>query len=141
MLSYKEYINEALITFGGKAYPKFGQVVILQGGGGSGKGFIKDKLLGIEGWVYDVDRLKTLAINSKLFANKVKEETGVDLKKMDLFLISHSIFQTIIHYIPFILAISILLDLLYMYLAKKNNLELNFYYFDIQKNIDLLQDL
>lgn len=30
-------LQEALITFGGKAYPKFGNIVILAGGAGSGK--------------------------------------------------------------------------------------------------------
>lgn len=30
-------INEKLITFGGKAYPKFGQVVILSGGASRGQ--------------------------------------------------------------------------------------------------------
>jgi len=35
---FNEYLLEKLITFGGKAYPKFGNVVILAGGGGSGKG-------------------------------------------------------------------------------------------------------
>lgn len=41
MKSFKDFtsLDEALITFGGKAYPKFGQVVILAGGAGSGKGF------------------------------------------------------------------------------------------------------
>ena len=32
-------LQEKLITFGKKAYPKFGNVVILAGGAGSGKGF------------------------------------------------------------------------------------------------------
>ena len=42
MKSFRELVmNEKLITFGGKAYPKFGQVVILAGGAGSGKGFVK----------------------------------------------------------------------------------------------------
>ena len=38
MKSFKDFtsLDEALITFGGKAYPKFGQVVILAGGAGSG---------------------------------------------------------------------------------------------------------
>ena len=35
-------LQEALITFGGKPYPKFGNIVILAGGAGSGKGFIRD---------------------------------------------------------------------------------------------------
>lgn len=77
-------LDEALITFGGKAYPKFGQVVILAGGAGSGKGFVGDNLMGIEGKVFDVDALKALAIGSKKFAQKVKDETGQDIKDYDL---------------------------------------------------------
>jgi hypothetical protein len=70
MLSFKQYLNEnlselteALITFSGQAYPKFGNVVILAGGAGSGKGFVKDKLIGIEGFNFDVDELKSLSLN------------------------------------------------------------------------------
>lgn len=89
MISFKEFLetyslNEKLITFGGRAYPKFGQIVILAGGAGSGKGFTLNKLLGIEGNVLDVDALKALAIGSDKFAKKVKQETGYDLKKFDL---------------------------------------------------------
>lgn len=57
MISFKRFLNEALITFNKKAYPKFGQVVIMAGGAGSGKGFVKDKLVGVEGMVFDVDEL------------------------------------------------------------------------------------
>ena len=89
MQSFKEFFSEhtlleKLITFGGKAYPKFGQVVILAGGAGSGKGFQLSNLIGIEGNVMDVDALKALAIGSDKFAKKVKDETGQDLKKLDL---------------------------------------------------------
>lgn len=34
MQSYREFLEEKLITFGGKAYPKFGQIIILAGGAG-----------------------------------------------------------------------------------------------------------
>lgn len=81
--SFKEYLNEVAIQFGRKAYPKFGQVVILMGGAGSGKGFIKDKLLSIGGKTFDVDQMKKLAIASTAFASKVKSETGIDLKDLD----------------------------------------------------------
>lgn len=49
----------------------------------SGKGFVKDTLLGIEGIVFDVDRLKELLVASMRFNAKVKEEFGVDLKQID----------------------------------------------------------
>jgi hypothetical protein len=78
------FLMEKLITLGGQAYPKFGQVVILAGGAGSGKGFQISNLLGIEGKVFDVDALKKMAIKSKVFAAKVKKETGYDLKNFDL---------------------------------------------------------
>ena len=78
------FLMEKLITLGGQAYPKFGQVVILAGGAGSGKGFQISNLLGIEGKVFDVDALKKLAIKSKVFAAKVKKETGYDLREFDL---------------------------------------------------------
>lgn len=73
---------EALITFGGKAYPKFGNIVIMAGGAGSGKGFIKDKLVGIEGKVFDVDELKTLAARTPVIRKKVQDEYGVDLEAL-----------------------------------------------------------
>jgi len=75
-------LMEALITFGGKAYPKFGNVVIMAGGAGSGKGFVKDKLVGIEGFTFDVDALKTLAAATPAIQKRVKKELGVDLKKL-----------------------------------------------------------
>lgn len=78
------FLMEKLITFGNQAYPKFGQIVILAGGAGSGKGFQLSNLLGIQGKVFDVDKLKELAIKSKVFAAKVKKETGQDLKTFDL---------------------------------------------------------
>ncbi len=76
-----DVLIEKLITFGGKAYPKFGNVVIMAGGAGSGKGFIKDKLIGIEGKVFDVDVLKSFAAKAPMINKRVKKETGIDLKK------------------------------------------------------------
>lgn len=87
MIPFSEFfenINEALITFGGKAYPRFNQAIILAGGAGSGKGFVLSNLIGLEGKTLDVDALKALAIRSDKFAKKVKEETGHDLSKFDL---------------------------------------------------------
>ena len=88
-LQYEEYLSEQyevllekLITFGGQAYPKFGNIVIMAGGAGSGKGFIKDKLVGIEGRVFDVDELKTLASKTPIIQKRVKAEFGVELDKL-----------------------------------------------------------
>lgn len=77
-------LDEALITLGGKAYPKFGNVVILAGGAASGKSFIKDKLLGMEGFTFDVDAIKTLAMKSSGITADVKKRFGVDISKFDL---------------------------------------------------------
>lgn len=77
-----EVLLEKLITFGGQAYPKFGNIVIMAGGAGSGKGFVKDKLVGIEGKVFDVDELKTLASKTPAIRKKVKAEFGVDLEAL-----------------------------------------------------------
>jgi len=73
---------EKLITVGGKAYPNFGHIVIMAGGAGSGKGFVKDKLLGVEGFVFDVDELKTLAAKTPKIIKRVKDEFGEDLPKL-----------------------------------------------------------
>ena len=73
---------EKLITFGGKAYPKFGNIVIMAGGAGSGKGFVKDKLVGLEGKVFDVDELKTLASKTPVIIKRIKDEMGVDLPEL-----------------------------------------------------------
>jgi hypothetical protein len=74
-----EFLMEKLITFGGKAYPKFGHVVFMAGGAGSGKGFVLKNLVGVEGKVLDVDELKTLASKSPMIQKRVKAELGVDL--------------------------------------------------------------
>lgn len=78
---FNDYLLEKLITLGGKAYPKFGNVVILAGGGGSGKGFIQSQLLGIQGKTFDVDALKSLAVKSEKISQRVKKEIGVDLSQ------------------------------------------------------------
>lgn len=87
-MKFKEFlktnINEKLITFGGKAYPKFGQVVIISGGAGSGKGFIKSNLLGIEGKVLDVDKLKELVMSSTKIRAEIQDKFGIDVSKISL---------------------------------------------------------
>lgn len=82
MFSFTQYLQEKLITFGGQAYPKFGNVVIMAGGAGSGKGFVKNKLVGIEGFVFDVDALKTIAASSHSIESRVQKELGVSLKQI-----------------------------------------------------------
>lgn len=77
-------LNEKLITFGNKAYPKFNNVVLLAGGAGSGKGFIIKNLLGIEGMQFDVDHLKELSLKSEKIKQRVKDELGYDLDGLTL---------------------------------------------------------
>lgn len=86
MISFRTHydiVSEKLVTFGG-GRPEFNQVVIMAGGAGSGKGFVLSKLIGIEGKVFDVDVVKTLLINSTKYADRVKKEMGVDVKRLDL---------------------------------------------------------
>ena len=81
-LTEKVYQNleEALVIVGRKPYPKFGHVVIMAGGAGSGKGFVKDKLIPIDGYNFDVDELKKMVAKSPKIREKVKRETGEDLE-------------------------------------------------------------
>lgn len=78
-MNFLQFLNEAGVTFGDTAYPKEGQVVILAGGAGSGKGFVLNNILLINGKVFDVDQIKTEVMNiskvslgdqDKVFAGK-----------------------------------------------------------------------
>lgn len=82
MQNTAEDLMEKLITFGGKAYPKFGNIVIMAGGAGSGKGFVLNKLVGVEGKVFDVDELKRLASKTPAIKKRVKKELGVDIEAL-----------------------------------------------------------
>jgi hypothetical protein len=90
MLSLRSFLKgesvelvEKLITFAGQANPSmFGIIVIMAGGAGSGKGFVKDKLVGLEGYTFDVDALKTLAAKTPAIVKKVKDEMGIDLQDL-----------------------------------------------------------
>lgn len=74
-------LQEVLITFKDN---KFGNVVILAGGAGSGKGFVLKNLLDIQGKVFDVDRLKELALANDYIRSVVKKEQDIDISKLDL---------------------------------------------------------
>jgi len=89
VLTFRDYLAEEytelvekLITFGGQAYPKFGNVIIMAGGAGSGKGFVKDKLVGAEGFVFDVDELKKLAAATPAIVRKIQNDMGINLKDL-----------------------------------------------------------
>lgn len=77
-----EMLMEKLITFGGQAYPKYGHIVLMAGGAGSGKGFVLGNLVGVEGKVFDVDELKTLASKTPAIKKRVAQELGVDLEDL-----------------------------------------------------------
>ena len=77
-------LDEKLITFAKKAYPKSGNVLILAGGAGSGKGFVLSNLIGLEGKKFDVDDLKSLALRAPKLRKRIKKELDVDLAKMNL---------------------------------------------------------
>ena len=82
MQNTAEDLMEKLITFGGKAYPKFGNIVVMAGGAGSGKGFVLNKLVGVEGKVFDVDELKRLASKTPAIKKRVQKELGVDIEAL-----------------------------------------------------------
>jgi hypothetical protein len=84
MLPFKQFLQEKLILISPSPYPKFGQIVIVGGGSSVGKGFVIDKLLGVEGKIFDVDELKELVLASTLIKERAKTEFGVDLNAIDL---------------------------------------------------------
>jgi hypothetical protein len=78
--SFEEYLNEkqesiilneVLIQFGKTKDTKFNQIVIMAGGAGSGKGFIKNNVMDIDGITFDVDKLKKLVMKSKLIKSNI----------------------------------------------------------------------
>ena len=77
-------LMEKLITFAGKAYPRQGHALILAGGAGSGKGFVLDNLIGLEGKIFNVDDLKSAVMKTPKIIKKIKDKLGIDMSKMDL---------------------------------------------------------
>ena len=80
----EENINEALIVLGNQAYPNFGQIVIMSGGSGSGKGFVINKLLAVQGKIFDVDALKTLSVKSNLIKKTILDKFGINIETLDI---------------------------------------------------------
>ena len=91
-MNFKEYIkeqerlDEVQITLGGRKETQFGQVVLLAGGAGSGKGYIADNLLQIQGKTFDVDQIKSKIISPKTIKlnQKIKDIYGIDVTKLNL---------------------------------------------------------
>ena len=75
-------LMEKLITFGGQAYPRFGNIVLMAGGAGSGKGVVLSNLVGLEGKTFDVDELKTLASKAPAIKRRVAADLGVDIENL-----------------------------------------------------------
>lgn len=89
IMLYNEFsaILEKLITFNKKAYPKDGQIVIMCGGGGSGKGFVVSNVLGIDAKVLNVDDIKETLMKMKKdnpLSKQFKETYGKYLDEVDM---------------------------------------------------------
>lgn len=85
MQSFSQYLTEKLILFNNGA--KYGNVVFLAGGGGSGKGFASENFMGLDSYKRrDVDEFKNLYIKlnqeykKKTGQYKHPEIGGVDLR-------------------------------------------------------------
>lgn len=90
LLNFEQYdnmLNEKLITFGKKTYPNYNNVVVMCGGGGSGKGFVVSNVLGIEAKSLNVDDIKetlTKFEDDSELSKKFQKEYGKPLSKVDL---------------------------------------------------------
>lgn len=82
----EELLDEKAIVLGKRAYPKEGNILILAGGAGSGKGFASKKVIAFDGKRFDVDELKSQLIAGKsgTVAKKFKDETGRDITSLSL---------------------------------------------------------
>ena len=83
-LAGADLVNEVLIQFGGKKQTQFGQVVIMAGGAGSGKGFVLDNLVDVQGRIFDVDAMKKLASKAPGLVQRIEKEFGTDISKLNL---------------------------------------------------------
>lgn len=78
-MRFKQYLQEKLIMYGqGK---KYGQIVFLAGGGGSGKGFAIKKFMESEKFkIRDVDEWKSTLLKISELKNKYPEINGLNLR-------------------------------------------------------------
>lgn len=88
MKSFCEFLEERALNIGDKSasYPKFGNILILSGGSGSGKSFASDRIINFEGKRFDVDAVKTslLKWSPDTLAKKFTEQTGRYLESINL---------------------------------------------------------
>ena len=78
-------LTAALLEVGGCRYPKFGNIIILAGGSGSGKGHQLKNLIGIDGKVLDVDRLKELALKHYGIKKTLQQNFGINVDNPESF--------------------------------------------------------
>ena len=74
-----ELLTAALLEVGGVRYPKFGNILILAGGSGSGKGHQLKNLIGVEGKILDIDRLKELALQHYGIRKTLQQKFGINV--------------------------------------------------------------
>ena len=74
-----ELLTAALLEVGGVRYPKFGNILILAGGSGSGKGHQLKNLIGMEGKILDIDRLKELALQHYGIRKTLQQKFGINV--------------------------------------------------------------
>lgn len=88
MKTFKEFLEERVLNIGDKSvsYPKFGNILILAGGAGSGKGFASTRMIAFEGKRFDVDAIKTdlLKFKPAELSKKFAEQTGRYLESINL---------------------------------------------------------
>lgn len=76
----EEAIDEAeMVTFGGGMYPKCGYAVIMTGGSGSGKSYVRKTKLAIDAKTIDVDELKELYMKAAK-QGRIKDDKDYDMK-------------------------------------------------------------
>lgn len=89
-LLYLDRINRGklftakLLQLGGVRYPKFGNILIMAGGSGSGKGCQLKNLVGLDGKVLDVDKLKVLVLENEFFRKLFKKKYNREIKSDSL---------------------------------------------------------
>lgn len=80
----EQNLEEKLMTFGRRAYPRSNQVLILAGGAGSGKGWVLKNLVGLEGKIINVDDFKDFLLKSRTGKTYSKGEVDkLNLKNPD----------------------------------------------------------
>lgn len=88
MKTFKEYLGGRVLNIGDKSvsYPKFGNILILAGGAGSGKDFASTSMIAFEGKRFDVDTIKTELLKFKPaeLSKKFAEQTGRYLESIRL---------------------------------------------------------